>query len=57
MLINLINDSDTILKQSALEEIRRLKPLENFISQFGAQYDFHKEIAQAALRGSMKKHL
>jgi len=57
-----MNEPDNDLKQSALEEIRRLKPkeakpdLEKFILQFGNKYDFHKEIAQTALRGIIKKH-
>ena len=61
-LIKLMNGPDNTLKQSALEEIRRLKPkeakpyLEKFIGQFGKEYDFHKEIAQTALRGIIKKH-
>jgi len=61
-LIKLINSTDNSLKQSALEEIRRLKPreakphLEKFIANFGKEYDFHKEIAQTALRGINKKH-
>ena len=61
-LIKLMNGSDNTLKQSALEEIRRLKPkeakpyLEKFIAQFGKEYDFYKEIAQTALRGVIKKH-
>lgn len=61
-LIKLMNGSDNALKQSALEEIRRLKPkeakpyLEKFIAQFGKEYNFDKEIAQTALRGIIKKH-